>query len=44
MAAPVGTFTLRVGREEELRAGRAMYEREVTIEPSENAPLEVRLR
>jgi hypothetical protein len=42
--APVGTFTLRVGRESELRGGRAMHSQSVTIEPGGNPVVEVRLR
>jgi hypothetical protein len=41
--APIGPFTLRVGREEELRAGRSLHAQDVTIEAGENAPVEVRL-
>jgi hypothetical protein len=42
--APVGAFTLRIGREAELRSGIARHEQAVTIRAGENPPLEVRLR
>jgi hypothetical protein len=41
--APVGAFTLRVGREAELRAGAARHEEPVTVAEGENPPLTLRL-
>jgi RNA polymerase sigma-70 factor (ECF subfamily) len=42
--APVGAFTLRVGREEELRAGRFAHAQPVTVTLAGHEPLTIRLR
>ena len=42
--APVGEFRLRVGSEQQLRAGEFVAELPLTISSGDNAPLELRLR